>query len=150
MSRQVRPSPCASCPYRRDVPPGVWDAEEYEKLLKFDPPATAPDGRPWRPGFEPNMSQDEAIFLCHQQDGHLCAGWVGCHGPHQLMGVLIGVIDGRIDPAVYDYETDVQLFDSGHDAAEHGLSGIDNVTAAAQAIIDKIIRKREIEEANDA
>lgn len=27
-----RKTPCASCPYRKDVPSGVWEASEYEKL----------------------------------------------------------------------------------------------------------------------
>lgn len=140
--RQVRPSPCASCPYRRDVPPGVWAPEEYEKLRTFDPPATAPDGRPWREGYEPTMNDNPAIFLCHQQDGHLCAGWVACHGSDNLMGVLIGVIEGRIDPAIYDYETDVPLHESGHEAARHGIA---NVNPEAQKVINKINRKREAE-----
>lgn len=138
---QVRPSPCASCPYRLDVPPGVWDQSEYEKLRKFDPPATAPDGRPWREGFEPNMSYDEAIFFCHQQDETLCAGWVGCHGPENLLGVIIGVVNGRIDPAIYNYETNVPLHESGHAAARHGIA---NVDAAAQEVIDKITHKRDV------
>ncbi|MEV6909068.1 DUF6283 family protein [Amycolatopsis sp. NPDC051071] len=29
-------APCRSCPYRRDVPSGVWDISEYEKLARYD------------------------------------------------------------------------------------------------------------------
>ena len=39
----VRPpakSPCGSCPYRQDVPSGVWAASEYEKLPAYDAPET--------------------------------------------------------------------------------------------------------------
>nr|WP_280343300.1 DUF6283 family protein [Nocardia neocaledoniensis] len=32
------PRPCVSCPYRRDVPSGVWDFGEYEKLRGYVPP----------------------------------------------------------------------------------------------------------------
>jgi hypothetical protein len=28
--------PCASCPYRKDVPSGIWAAHEYTKLLAYD------------------------------------------------------------------------------------------------------------------
>lgn len=52
-SSQVRgpaPQPCASCPYRRDVPSGIWAAEEYAKLPAYD--ADTP--------FQPPH-----LFLCH-------------------------------------------------------------------------------------
>lgn len=88
------------------------------------------------------MNDNEAIFLCHQQDDNLCAGWVACHGPRNLMGVLVGVIGGRIDPAIYDYETSVPLYESGHEAARHGIA---NVNPDAQQVIDKITRKREVQ-----
>lgn len=146
MSTTPRPRPCASCPYRRDVPSGVWDSSEYEKLLKYDPPETAPDGRPWRPGFEPSMSNDVSVFYCHQQDGYLCSGWVGCHDPHNLPGVMIGVINGRIDPSIYEYETDVPLFGSGLEAAEHGMKRIDEPGPDARAVMAKIKRKREAQQ----
>lgn len=32
----LRDNPCHSCPYRRDVPSGVWATEEYDKLLPYD------------------------------------------------------------------------------------------------------------------
>ncbi|WP_336794377.1 DUF6283 family protein [Gordonia malaquae] len=48
------PRPCESCPYRRDVPSGVWAESEYEKLRAYD----APTGE-----------QPVRLFLCHQYDG---------------------------------------------------------------------------------
>ena len=30
--QEVRSQPCSSCPYRKDVPSGVWAHHEYEKL----------------------------------------------------------------------------------------------------------------------
>ncbi|MFD7961193.1 DUF6283 family protein [Streptomyces zaomyceticus] len=32
------PRPCASCPYRRDVPSGVWSRGDYVKLPLYDGP----------------------------------------------------------------------------------------------------------------
>jgi hypothetical protein len=29
-------SPCSSCPYKRDTPPGIWAEHEYEKLPAYD------------------------------------------------------------------------------------------------------------------
>jgi hypothetical protein len=30
------PKPCESCPYRKDVPSGVWSEGEYRKLPQYD------------------------------------------------------------------------------------------------------------------
>jgi hypothetical protein len=32
----VRKRPCPTCPYRRDVPSGIWQASEYSKLPRYD------------------------------------------------------------------------------------------------------------------
>jgi len=122
-----RPNPCASCPYRRDVPSGVWAAEEYDKLLDYDGPF---------------HEQATAAFGCHQADGHLCAGWVGHRDPADLLAVRIGVIDGRIDPEVYRYRTDVPLFASGAEAAEHGKRDIAAPSAEARATVEKVMAVR--------
>ena len=44
--------PCGSCPYRRDVPSGIWEQHEYDKLPEYD-------GQTWE--------QNPALFLCHQR-----------------------------------------------------------------------------------
>ena len=64
----VRKTPCPSCPYRRDVPSGIWDASEYDKLPGYD-------------GDVPDQLTAGAfgLFHCHSQQENLCAGWVGCH-----------------------------------------------------------------------
>ncbi|WP_067904162.1 DUF6283 family protein [Nocardia vaccinii] len=72
------PRPCSSCPYRRDAPSGVWDAEEYEKLRLYDLDMA----------FQPPR-----LFQCHQADfdsgvRRLCAGWAGCHGS-ELLGLCV-------------------------------------------------------------
>lgn len=124
------PNPCGSCPYRRDVPSGVWEASEYEKLPAYD---------------EETHAQPTGVFLCHQQDGKACAGWVGCHDMQHSLGLRLASGMGLIeDPdAFLDYETRVPLFDSGMEAAEHGLAGIENPDLEARRVIDKLTAKRE-------
>ena len=98
-------SPCKSCPYRKDVPSGVWAKEEYDKLPLYDGSI-----------IEQAMKGGIARFDCHQRDGHLCAGWVGVHGPNSLSLRLL-YLNNRLDPSVFDYESPVPLFASGAEAA---------------------------------
>jgi hypothetical protein len=112
----VAKRPCGTCPYRKDVPSGVWAANEYEKL----------------PAYDAEMAfQPIARFDCHQRDGKLCAGWLACHGPHALLAIRWGLIAGKIDPEVLDYSTDVPLFKSGQEACDHGKRDIANPGEAA-------------------
>jgi hypothetical protein len=71
-------NPCGSCPYRRDVPSGIWDASEYAKLPGYD--AGWPDEQP------------TAAFFCHQQDDELCSGWVGCHNMVESFGLRLAFL----------------------------------------------------------
>lgn len=128
----VRPNPCPTCPYRVGAPSGIWAAEEYERLRKFD-------------GDIADQARAEAfaLFCCHSTPDSLCAGWVGHRDdPADLLAVRVGVIDGRVDDAVLDYSCDVPLFASGAEAAEHGLRDLHNPGAAACAAIDKLVRLR--------
>ena len=120
-----RPSkaPCGSCPYRRDVPSGVWHPSEYAKLPLYD-------GETWE--------QSPALFFCHQNDGHLCAGWAGCHDTDHLMALRIN----RVHSSTFGYKSPVQLFASGAEAAAHGLARIEDPDEAAQATIRKLERRR--------
>lgn len=123
-----RPRPCASCPYRQSVPSGVWDASEYAKLPQYD---------------GDTASQFPAAFFCHQQDGSVCSGWLGHTDPGQLLGVRLGVMRGLLDESCLDYRTDVPLFASGAEAAEHGMKEIKSPGRAAQETMRKIVRKKE-------
>jgi hypothetical protein len=128
------PRPCGSCPYRLDVPAGVWAAHEYEKLPPYDN----------QTAFQP-----PSAFFCHQADGHLCAGWVGCHDMRHNLGFFRLLVTGmqKLDPgdidAIANYATDVPLFASGTEAALHGLSGVANPSPEAQRLIDRLTRKQE-------
>lgn len=121
-----RKTPCASCPYRANVPSGVWHPEEYEKLPAYD---------------RPTSEQPPALFHCHQQDGALCAGWVAVHG-HELLALRIGVATGTVPADVFDYTTTVPLHPSGTAACAHGLAQVDNPGDRARRTIDKLTRAR--------
>lgn len=122
--------PCGSCPYRIDTPSGLWAAEEYDKLPRYD---------------NDTAHQPSTAFYCHQQDGRLCAGWVGCHDMNHSMGLRIGMLSGHIPTEVFDaaldYSTDVALFESGAAAAEHGKADIEAPREKARRAIDKLHRK---------
>lgn len=129
------PRPCSSCPYRRDVPAGIWAAAEYTKLGAYD--RDTPD-------------QPAAVFLCHQNDessdqSRMCSGWVGCHGEELLalrLAFMTGAINGDTFSACIDYVSPTPLFASGAEAARHGMSGIDAPAAPAREAIAKIRRRR--------
>jgi hypothetical protein len=124
------PRPCGSCPYRLDVPSGVWDADEYAKLPAYD---------------LPTAEQPPSAFMCHQQDGRLCAGWVGVHDMEESLGMrLLAAMSSlsRDDlERIWDYSTDVPLFESGLAAAEHGMRDLDDPSPAAVAVIRRLRRK---------
>lgn len=125
------PRPCSSCPYRRDVPSGIWAAEEYAKLPAYD---------------RPTYAQPLGLFLCHQTAGddpgaRVCAGWVGCHGD-QLLGVRLAISRGLLPGEVTAYSTEVPLFRSGTEAARHGMAGVAAPSAEAVAAGEKITRRR--------
>jgi hypothetical protein len=130
--REPAARPCGSCPYRTDTPSGVWSAEEYEKLPRFD-------GQTWE--------QDPSIFMCHQADGRLCAGWVGCHDMMESMGLRLalarGSITGEIADACINYTTDVELYASGAEACAAGKAEIEDPSGAAIQTVAKLGRKRE-------
>lgn len=121
------PNPCGSCPYRTDVPSGIWHASEYAKLPAYD--ADTPH-------------QPPGVFLCHQVDGHICAGWAACHDMTNSLAVRLAASSGRLSPddvdTLMDYTTPVPVFSTGQAAAEHGLTDHDHPSPAAERAIDKI------------
>lgn len=122
--------PCPSCPYRLDAPSGLWDVTEYEKLPEFD--AETP--------FQP-----PSVFMCHQNDGCLCAGWVGVHDMYESLGLRIASGEEAISEedlnTVLEYTTDVPLFASGREAAEHGLREIERPPDEAVRVMVKLKRR---------
>lgn len=120
-----RPSkaPCGTCPYRTDVPSGIWDWSEYVKLTKYDGET-----------IEQLLKGGTSLFFCHQNDGHLCAGWAGCHDTDELLALRMN----EVHPDTFGYVSPVPLFGSGAEAAAHGLMDIENPSPAAQAAITKL------------
>ncbi|MFC9817816.1 DUF6283 family protein [Streptomyces virginiae] len=135
--RPPAPRPCESCPYRRDVPAGIWASEEYEKLRRYD--ADTPN-------------QPPRLFQCHQSDPgddsrRICAGWAGSHDSDHLLALRLAVLDGSIDTATHqavtDYTSPVPLFSSGNDAADHGQKDLTTLTNDALRMINKISHTRQ-------
>jgi hypothetical protein len=128
------PRPCGSCPYRKDVPSGVWHPKEYAKLLDYD---------------KPTGEQPPGVFMCHQQDGCLCAGWVAVHDMHHSLAMRFALSMDRIEDkdidAIFDYQTDVPLFASGREAAEHGLEKIADPDPKADRIIKTLTVKKRLQ-----
>jgi hypothetical protein len=112
------------------VPSGIWAPEEYEALRKYDLDTTG---------------QAEAkaygVLFCHQVNGAVCAGWAACHDMDENLGLrlahnLVDVVFTRA------YTTDVPVFGSGAEAAEHGLRDVDNPSPAAERLKAKIVAAR--------
>lgn len=124
-----RKRPCASCPYRKNAPSGVWDVEEYEKLPRYDGQIAD--------------QQSQRVFNCHHDDGAVCAGWLGHRDPNELLAVRVALVRGDLDGEALEYTTDVPLFASGAEAARHGLRDIDRPGDRAMSTMDKIQRLRD-------
>ena len=117
--------PCGSCPYRADVPSGIWHPDEYAKLPLYD---------------APTWGQPPSLFMCHQNDGCLCGGWLLTHGRDHLLALRIH--GGGVDPSVWDYAPDVDVFASGAEAAAHGLSDVKCPSPDAQRKMVGLLRQR--------
>ncbi|MFJ1879047.1 DUF6283 family protein [Streptomyces chartreusis] len=133
--RAPAPRPCESCPYRRDVPSGIWAEAEYDKLPRYD---------------ADTAHQPPQLFQCHQHDAgsgtaRVCGGWAACHGP-DLLAPRIALIEERIDPATFqaitEYTSPVPLFATGAEAAAHGRKDIDLPGKDAENAMNKISRNR--------
>ena len=131
MTRGPASRPCGSCPYRHDVPSGVWHPSEYAKLPAYD---------------NDTMGQPPHLFLCHQQDGRVCAGWAGCHDGTHLLALRVAAMSGTLTDddleATINYVSPVPLFGSGAEAAAHGLTDVDQPDKRACRTIDNLTRKR--------
>jgi hypothetical protein len=110
----------------------VWSEEEYVKLPRYDGDTT---------------SQPFAAFYCHQQNGRLCSGWVGCHDMEESMGLRIAALEGQISPedfeAAVEYTCPVELFESGAAAAAHGMAEIEAPSEDAGRLAAKLRQRRQ-------
>jgi len=136
VTRRVLPrpgkAPCGTCPYRTDVPAGIWHASEYAKLPAYDGSTV-----------EQLLKGATGLFYCHQQDGRLCAGWVACHDTRHLLALRLHTVHRD----TYRFRSPVPVFASGAEAAAHGLSGIEAPGAAAKRAVAKLIDRRRMRRA---
>lgn len=127
MSNEVRKEPCSSCPYRKDVPSGVWSHDTYEILRPYD---------------EPTGGQPFAPFGCHATPEFFCHGWAVVHTSR---GNEFDLLSLRMCRTGYPDipEAAVPLFASGNEAADHGQADLDNPSLEARQAVDKLVRKYE-------
>lgn len=124
----IRSQPCGACPYRRDVPSGVWAADCYDLLARYD----APTGE-----------QPPAPFGCHATPERLCHGWAVVHSnrghEHELLALRL--LQFRIGEAIDVPAAGVPLFDSGAQAAEHGKAEIERPSIKALCTSARLVSK---------
>lgn len=119
---EIRKTPCPQCPYRRDVPSGIWSEEEYDKLRPYD---------------NETFAQPFNGFSCHATPQRFCHGWAVVHTSRGQRFDLIALRFANvpeIPPAA------VPLFGSGNEAADHGMAKIEEPDLDARIAVDKLRR----------
>jgi hypothetical protein len=110
------------------VPSAVWAREEYEKLPRYDGEI-----------IEQLNAGAGGLFMCHQRDGRLCAGWLAAHGADNLLALRLHARE--LEPEVWGYESPIRLFASGAEAAAHGVADMEAPSERARATIRRLVRK---------
>lgn len=124
MSQEILKAPCPSCPYRQDVPSGVWHRSEYAKLPAYD----ASTGE-----------QPLALFMCHSSPESVCNGWAVCHSSRGRDKELLALRLYGIEDVP---EAKVPLFQSGQEASDHGLKEVLRPGQKAEQTIERLMRKK--------
>ena len=118
--------PCSTCPYRKDVPSGVWDASEYAKLRDYD------------------NNEAFATFHCHQEaeigKPTVCRGWLSVH--FESVAARLAVLNEKVTVEELYAEPLVPLYASGNEAADAGMKDIKRPKAKARKAIDRLSKKR--------
>lgn len=121
----VRATPCLACPYRLDVPSGVWSWDEYEKLRAYD-----------------NITPEQPFeaFACHATPNQICSGWAVCHTTrgHEFDLLAMRIIGYPAIPA-----TKIPMHPSGNAAADFGQEDIEDPSDEAMALADKLMQRHE-------
>lgn len=124
---EVKPEPCQTCPYRKDVPSGVWSEEEYEKLRGYD-----------EPDF---LAASLDFFLCHQSTVAGCA--IACKGwlTVQSDSIAVRLALARGELTLEDCAPPkVALHESGNAAADFGERDLKRPKRKALQVIRKLER----------
>lgn len=125
-------APCTTCPYRRDVPSGIWSADEYAKLPPYD---------------RPTMEQPPTLFMCHQNSDGLCTGWLQSYANREHRYDLLAL---RLSYRQFSREVSrvalmeplVKLFRTGAAAANHGMKAIRRPGRKAMLAIERFKTKK--------
>lgn len=121
------PTPCNTCPYRRDTPPGIWDASEYRKLPEYDAGRMA-----------------LSTFHCHQEHATgmptVCRGWLAVHR-FDSIAVRLAVARGLVEPEQVEAPCPVPLYGSGAEACAAGLGAVRRPGRRARRAIAKLARR---------
>jgi hypothetical protein len=120
----IRKESCLACPYRRDVPSGVWAAQEYEKLAEYD---------------RETYDQPMGAFHCHATPEVICHGWTVVHGRQDYEHEPIAFRMWGIDPDSVEEHT--PLFSSGTEACEHGKHDILHPSPEAREVVARLMDK---------
>ena len=122
---------CASCPYRRDTPSGIWQAEEYEKLRAFDQEVT-------------QLEDPLSVFLCHQSEvtgrETICRGWLSVH--RDSIAVRVLKIKGAVRCDQVPREAEPLYYATGTEACEAGLAGVEQPSREARHKTETLERQR--------
>lgn len=120
----IRREPCSACPYRCDVPSGVWSEHEYRKLPPYDAETYA---------------QPIETFRCHATPDHLCHGWAVVGG-WDLLALRLAATQARDGRSLEVPPAAVPLFPTHTAAAEHGLAELDEPSETAREAIERLLR----------
>lgn len=136
---------CSSCPYRRDVPSGVWAREHYELLRDMDSRRTIKV-----PMLGPNdetvmvdaPNPNPGTFHCHQSNATgrptVCRGWLSVE--RNSIGVRLLASFGGIEyEDIPDEDESATYYSSGTEAAEAGLRDIENPSSEARLLCRKLV-----------
>lgn len=118
----VKAEPCLTCPYRLDVPSGVWSASEYEKLR----------------GYGANVTFN--LFLCHQTIAGgvelACKGWLLVES--ESVAVRVACSLGLLDYPACFAPCSAGLHSSGAAAADYGQKQLKRPGRRALRVIEKL------------
>lgn len=129
-------TPCSTCPYRKDTPKGIWHESEYQKLAEYDEYDHLTRTGPLEPAT--------ALFLCHQShvtgEDTVCRGWVATHP--DSVAVRLAMLRGELTPEqVYEEQCPVELYASGREAMEAGLSELEQPSTQALKACGKLLAR---------
>ena len=134
----TRRKPCASCPYLKSTPSGVWAAEEYTRLCKYDGDMGSQ-----------LMEGGNGLFMCHQNNGEettpcMCRGWTDTHGAENLVAICLSLSSGgggsKFPDDLWEH-SGADVYASGQEACDAGMRDIEQPQELAKKTQSLLLRK---------